>query len=130
MARAPLLLALLCACAAAAGSANAAAGRKMVGVYELKAGDFSVGVTNWGATITSVVLPDSKGAFDFPLLLLLYLSRKESIYAWQSVPRCTCAISQSSPPSPTYLLLCRPQLPSQGILLTSCLATTPLEDTW
>jgi hypothetical protein len=75
MARAPLLLALLCACAAAAGSANAA-GRKMVGVYELKAGDFSVGVTNWGATITSVVLPDSKGAFDFPLLLLLYLSRK------------------------------------------------------
>lgn len=76
MARAPLLLALLCACAAAAGSANAAAGRKMVGVYELKAGDFSVGVTNWGATITSVVLPDSKGAFDFPLLLLFYLSRK------------------------------------------------------
>ncbi|ONM16964.1 Galactose mutarotase-like superfamily protein [Zea mays] len=62
MARAPLLLALLCACAAAAGSANAA-GRKMVGVYELKAGDFSVGVTNWGATITSVVLPDSKGDF-------------------------------------------------------------------
>jgi hypothetical protein len=115
MARAPLLLALLCACAAAAGSANAAAGRKMVGVYELKAGDFSVGVTNWGATITSVVLPDSKGAFDFPLLLLLlYLSRKESIYAWQSVPRCTCAISQSSPPSPTYLLLCRPDSLRRG----------------
>jgi hypothetical protein len=38
-------------------------GRKMVGVYELKTGDFSVSVTNWGATITSVVLPDSKGAF-------------------------------------------------------------------
>lgn len=112
MARAPLLLALLCACAANA------AGRKMVGVYELKAGDFSVGVTNWGATITSVVLPDSKGAFDFPLLLLLlfYLSRKESIYAWQSVPRCTCtcAISQSSPPSPTYLLLCRPDSLRRG----------------
>ena len=68
-ARAPLLLALLCACVAALGPANAAAGRKMVGVYELKAGDFSVSVTNWGATITSVVLPDSKGAFDFPLIL-------------------------------------------------------------
>ena len=69
-ARAPLLLVLLCACACAAalGSASAA-GRKMVGVYELKAGDFSVSVTNWGATITSVVLPDSKGAFDFPLIL-------------------------------------------------------------
>jgi hypothetical protein len=48
----------------------------MVGVYELKAGDFSVSVTNWGATITSVVLPDSKGAlaFDFPLIPSLSLS--------------------------------------------------------
>ncbi|XP_066348895.1 uncharacterized protein [Miscanthus floridulus] len=60
-ARAPLLLAVLCACVATLVPANAAAGRKMVGVYELKAGDFSVSVTNWGATITSVVLPDSKG---------------------------------------------------------------------
>ncbi|RCV33937.1 hypothetical protein SETIT_7G122800v2 [Setaria italica] len=62
MARAPaplLLLALLAALAAAAG-ANAA-GRKMVGVYELRKGDFSVKVTNWGATLTSVVLPDCKG---------------------------------------------------------------------
>ncbi|KAL6650840.1 hypothetical protein ACP70R_009765 [Stipagrostis hirtigluma subsp. patula] len=60
MARVPLLLALLCACLAALGRANAA-GRKTVGVYELRKGDFSVKVTNWGATITSVVLPDSKG---------------------------------------------------------------------
>ncbi|KAL6650841.1 hypothetical protein ACP70R_009766 [Stipagrostis hirtigluma subsp. patula] len=43
------------------GSGNAAAGRKKVGVYELKRGDFSVKVTNWGAIITSVVLPDSRG---------------------------------------------------------------------
>ncbi|KAH7652616.1 aldose 1-epimerase protein [Dioscorea alata] len=35
--------------------------RKMVGIYELKKGDFSVKVTNWGATIISVVFPDSKG---------------------------------------------------------------------
>ncbi|KAG8071177.1 hypothetical protein GUJ93_ZPchr0006g43231 [Zizania palustris] len=40
---------------------NAEAGRKMVGVYELKKGDFSIRVTNWGATLMSVVLPDSKG---------------------------------------------------------------------
>ncbi|CAL5068228.1 unnamed protein product [Urochloa decumbens] len=64
MARAVLLqlLALLglAALAAAAGGANAA-GRKMVGVYELRKGDFSIKVTNWGATLTSVVLPDSKG---------------------------------------------------------------------
>jgi len=57
----PLLLALLgLAVLAAAGGANAA-GRKTVGVYELRKGDFSVRVTNWGATLTSVVLPDSKG---------------------------------------------------------------------
>ncbi|XP_062225820.1 uncharacterized protein LOC133924343 [Phragmites australis] len=61
MARAQLLLALLClAVLGSAGAANAA-GRKTVGVYELKKGDFSVKVTNWGATITSVVLPDSRG---------------------------------------------------------------------
>nr|CAB3487260.1 unnamed protein product [Digitaria exilis] len=59
MTRAPLLLALL-GVAALAGGANAA-GRKMVGVYELSKGDFSIKVTNWGATLTSVVLPDSKG---------------------------------------------------------------------
>jgi aldose 1-epimerase len=44
-----------------AGSALAADARKTVGVYELKKGDFSVKVTNWGATIMSVILPDSRG---------------------------------------------------------------------
>ncbi|KAF8703326.1 hypothetical protein HU200_032124 [Digitaria exilis] len=35
----------------------------MVGVYELKnkKGDFSIKVTNWGATLMSVIVPDSKG---------------------------------------------------------------------
>ncbi|CAN6269938.1 unnamed protein product [Urochloa humidicola] len=60
MARAATLLLALLALAAA-GGANAA-GRKMVGVYELRKGDFSIKVTNWGATLTSVVLPDSKGS--------------------------------------------------------------------
>ena len=49
------LLVLFLICASNASS------RKMVGIYELKKGDFSVKVTNWGATIISVVLPDSKG---------------------------------------------------------------------
>ncbi|XP_072980637.1 uncharacterized protein [Typha angustifolia] len=38
--------------------------RKMVGIYELKKGDFSLKVTNWGATIISVILPDNKGKLD------------------------------------------------------------------
>ncbi|KQJ82953.1 aldose 1-epimerase [Brachypodium distachyon] len=58
MARVPLLVALCLVCFASGASA---AGRKMVGVYELRKGDFSVKVTNWGATVTSVVFPDSKG---------------------------------------------------------------------
>lgn len=35
--------------------------RKYVGVYELKKGNFSVKITNWGARVISVILPDSKG---------------------------------------------------------------------
>ncbi|KAM0845153.1 hypothetical protein ACQ4PT_056564 [Festuca glaucescens] len=44
-----------------AGGADAA--RKPVGFYELKnkKGDFSIKVTNWGATLVSVLVPDCKG---------------------------------------------------------------------
>ncbi|KAF8714947.1 hypothetical protein HU200_027488 [Digitaria exilis] len=62
MARAALLLPVaLLLCLALAGSAGAE--RKMVGVYELKnkKGDFSIKVTNWGATLMSVIVPDSEG---------------------------------------------------------------------
>ncbi|WVZ85946.1 hypothetical protein U9M48_032802 [Paspalum notatum var. saurae] len=60
--RRELLLALMvCVAAMAATGADAADARKMVGVYELKKGDFSVKVTNWGARLMSVVFPDSKG---------------------------------------------------------------------
>ena len=66
MARREVLLglALLCLLAASAQlAAGAGAGaRKMVGVYELRKGDFSVKVTNFGARLMSVVFPDSKGA--------------------------------------------------------------------
>ncbi|CAN6235238.1 unnamed protein product [Urochloa humidicola] len=62
MDRGQLLLALLCL-AASSLSAQAAGtdGRKMVSVYVLKMGDFSIKVTNWGARLMSLVLPDSKG---------------------------------------------------------------------
>ncbi|CAL5031673.1 unnamed protein product [Urochloa decumbens] len=62
MARAALLLPVaLLLCLSMAGSAGAE--RKMVGVYELKnkKGDFSIKVTNWGATLMSVIVPNSKG---------------------------------------------------------------------
>uniref|UniRef100_A0A0D9VHG5 Aldose 1-epimerase n=1 Tax=Leersia perrieri TaxID=77586 RepID=A0A0D9VHG5_9ORYZ len=69
MARTVFPLPVLALCLVALGlsntaNADAAAGRKMVGVYELKKGDFSIRVTNWGATLMSVVLPDSKGNLD------------------------------------------------------------------
>lgn len=34
-----------------------------VGVYELTRGDFSIKLTNYGATILSVILPDKNGWF-------------------------------------------------------------------
>ncbi|XP_062225822.1 uncharacterized protein LOC133924344 isoform X2 [Phragmites australis] len=60
MARRELFLALLwlVASALATGVADAS---EMVGVYELRKGDFSVKITNWGVRLMSVVLPDSKG---------------------------------------------------------------------
>ncbi|VAI83942.1 unnamed protein product [Triticum turgidum subsp. durum] len=66
MARALLVALLLVSCFVAlglSGRADAAAERKTVGVYELNKGDFSIKVTNWGATLMSVILPDSRGNF-------------------------------------------------------------------
>ena len=59
MARVLAFLALLCLVASALVCVGEA--RKMVGVYMLKKGDFSVKVTNWGATIMSIIVPDNKG---------------------------------------------------------------------
>jgi aldose 1-epimerase len=59
---------------AAAAAAAAAGSRKMVGVHELRIGDFSIKVTNWGATLMSVILPDSKGK----LTLLFHASYEYS----------------------------------------------------
>ncbi|VAH48439.1 unnamed protein product [Triticum turgidum subsp. durum] len=61
MARAALLPVALLLCLALAGSADAE--RKPVGFYGLKnkKGDFSIKVTNWGATLVSVLVPDCQG---------------------------------------------------------------------
>ncbi|EAZ30964.1 hypothetical protein OsJ_15042 [Oryza sativa Japonica Group] len=63
MAGARLSLAFLCFVVVVVASALAggAGARKTVGEYVLRKGDFSVKITNWGATMMSVVLPDSKG---------------------------------------------------------------------
>ncbi|XP_066348831.1 uncharacterized protein [Miscanthus floridulus] len=57
------LLSLAVAASSLSMGAQATTGpdARKVGVYELKLGDFSVKVTNWGARLMSVVLPDSKG---------------------------------------------------------------------
>ena len=36
-----------------------------IGVYELKRGNFSVKLTNYGATVVSVILPDRNGMLSF-----------------------------------------------------------------
>ncbi|XP_066346763.1 uncharacterized protein [Miscanthus floridulus] len=62
MARAALLpICSFLLCLALAGGTDEA--RQTVGAYKLqnKKGDFSIVVTNWGATLMSVIVPDSKG---------------------------------------------------------------------
>ncbi|PSS33706.1 Aldose 1-epimerase [Actinidia chinensis var. chinensis] len=41
--------------------ANVSESKPEVGIYELKRGDFSLKLTNWGASIISLVLPDKYG---------------------------------------------------------------------
>ena len=59
---------LLCLCVAvvlvALGSGGVEArkrGKQSLGFYELRRGEFSMVVTNWGATILAVRLPDKNG---------------------------------------------------------------------
>lgn len=42
---------------------------KGIGIYELKRGGFSLKVTNYGATVLSLILPDKNGITKFFLLL-------------------------------------------------------------
>ena len=60
MAKLALLLCLVIL--SVSGLANGSATTKhKVGIFELKKGDISVNLTNWGASITSLVLPDRHG---------------------------------------------------------------------
>lgn len=72
MARRELFLALLCLVAFALAASGPADARKMVGVYELRKGDFSVRLTNWGARVMSVVLPDAKGTLPAVFLIPVF----------------------------------------------------------
>jgi aldose 1-epimerase len=54
-------------CLVAPSLAGGTEAKKMVGVYVLKKGNFSVKMTNWGATVMSIILPDSKGTMNKPV---------------------------------------------------------------
>lgn len=56
-----------------ASTSNGAEKEEAVGVYELKRGDFTVKLTNFGATVLSVLLPDKNGAFPSPLLFFYFI---------------------------------------------------------
>lgn len=56
-----LLLLLLSLLALSLSGTCSSTPKETVGIYELKKGDFYVKITNWGATILSLVFPDSKG---------------------------------------------------------------------
>lgn len=94
-------LVALCLCSSGNNVMAAAEGKQMVGVYELRKGDFSVKVTNWGATLMSVILPDSKGTFLIPPHAMFNRVEKEILGFWL-----------------------------QGTWPTSSLATTPSLNMW
>lgn len=72
MANIPLLLCFLIL--AASGPANiVSATKEKVGTFELKKGDITLNLTNWGASIISLVLPDKHGLFFFTIASLCEL---------------------------------------------------------
>jgi hypothetical protein len=94
-----------------AGGNAAAAERKTVGVHELKRGDdFSIKVTNWGATLMSVMLPDSKG--NSTALLLVEEPGTSGVRDTHSSESQIVAFAL------------------QGTWTTLCSATTPSPNTW
>ncbi|KAM0040009.1 putative aldose 1-epimerase [Helianthus debilis subsp. tardiflorus] len=50
-------------CGSGAGGVSASKHEDNIGIYELNNGHFSVKLTNWGATIISLLLPDKNGKF-------------------------------------------------------------------
>lgn len=68
MAKIVLLLCFLLL--AASGSVFGSQKKEEIGIFELKNGDISLKVSNWGASIVSLVLPDKNGMFLFKILCL------------------------------------------------------------
>jgi hypothetical protein len=57
-----IYLLLLCLLVVAFGFVNGSVDEKeKIGIFELKKGEISLKVTNWGASIVSLVLPDKNG---------------------------------------------------------------------
>ncbi|WOK94231.1 aldose 1-epimerase-like [Canna indica] len=67
------------------------------GIFELRRGDFSVKVTNWGATILSVIFPDSNGSLLLSSIkytfFISFLQQKNSNYFGSIVGRVANRIS-------------------------------------
>lgn len=58
---------------------NGSESNEEVGVYELKRGDFSVKLTNYGAVVISVILPDKNGSLHSPPLLCFFVPWSENM---------------------------------------------------
>jgi hypothetical protein len=59
---AKIIVLLLCLVVVAFGFVNGSVDEKeKIGIFELKKGEISLKVTNWGASIVSLVLPDKNG---------------------------------------------------------------------
>lgn len=54
------------------GFGNGSVEKEEIGIFELKKGEVSLKVTNWGASIVSLVLPDNKGMIVWSFFLSLY----------------------------------------------------------
>jgi len=63
----------LCLLIVAFGFVNGSYEKEKIGIFELEKGGLSLKVTNWGASIVSLVLPDKNGMTNFFLLKLIFL---------------------------------------------------------
>lgn len=52
---------------------------QVVGVYEIKRGDFSIKVTNYGATVLSIMIPDKNGLLHSTIVMYKIVSISRSV---------------------------------------------------
>jgi hypothetical protein len=80
-----LLAVVLLAVAGNRGTEARKVGKKSVAYYELRRGEFSMVLTNWGATILSIRLPDKKGdSCFFPVLQFPFDRLLISVRFWMA----------------------------------------------